>query len=144
MVETRAIMASGLVAFAALAACASAQPGEQRLTIVRPPEETSSTGGISPDKRLEIDLVLQQRDPSARKCYQDVMNEKHDRSFQGTVQLVITIQPSGQASQVKILGGTLGDQTVAACLVETIKGFEFPRLAQAGDVEYTYTFKPQY
>ena len=42
-------------------------------------------GGIPPDKQAEIQLLLQQRDPSTLKCYNDVLNEKHDRAFKGSV-----------------------------------------------------------
>ena len=52
-------------------------------------------GGIPPDKQAEIQLVLQQRDTSTLKCYQDVLNDKHDRAFKGTVFVMLTIEPSG-------------------------------------------------
>jgi hypothetical protein len=128
-------------------ACASSsqtQSGEPQYNIVRPPEGESVTSGVPPDKENEIKLLLQQRDSAARKCYQDVLNEKHDRSFAGTIQVMITIEPSGRASAVKVVGGTLNDNAVQECLVETIKDFEFPQLAQAGDVQFMYQFRPAY
>ncbi len=88
--------------------------------------------------------MLQQREPSARKCYQDVLNEKNDRKFQGTVQVLITIAPSGQPSAVRVVGGTLGDAQVHGCLIQTIKDFEFPVLAATGETQYTYVFRPAY
>src|SRR2546421_9171830 len=111
---------------AVLAACASSgqqQSNEPQYNIVRPSEQPPQTGGVPPDKENEINLLLQQREPSARKCYQDVLNEKHDRAFQGTVKVLIAIEPSGKASQVKVVGGTLNDDTVQSCLVQTIKEF---------------------
>jgi len=41
------------------------------------------TGGVPPDKEAEIKLLLQKRDSSARRCYQDVLNEKHTGSSRG-------------------------------------------------------------
>lgn len=128
----------------ALFGCSSTQQGPQRVTIVRPNETAPQTGGVPPDKQAEIQLVLQQREPSARRCYQEVLNEKHNRAFQGTVKLVITIDTTGKATEVKVAGGSLNDQQVQTCLVATIKEFEFPQLAQAGDVQYEYLFRPQY
>jgi hypothetical protein len=122
----------------------TAASGEPRVTVIKPSDKAPPMGGVPPDKRAEISLLLQQRDPSVRKCYQDVLNEKNDRAFQGTVKLVITLQPSGQASDVRIIGGTLNNDEVSSCLVETIKNFEFPELAQAGDVEYDFSFRPAY
>lgn len=129
-----------------IAACSSSGTvsGEPRYTIVKPGDQAPVTSGVSPDKEAEIQLVLQQREPSARKCYQDVLNEKHDRAFQGTVKIVIAIEPTGRASSVKVIGGTLGDKDVEECLVATLKDFEFPQLAQAGEVQYEYRFRPAY
>jgi hypothetical protein len=58
--------------------------------------------------------------------------------------VLISIEPTGKASSVKVIGGTLSDETVQQCLVETIKEFEFPQLAQAGEVQYEYRFRPAY
>jgi hypothetical protein len=139
----RMLATLGLVTM--VSSCASSsQPQETQYNIIRPNEKAPETGGIPPDKEQEIQLVLQQREPTARKCYQDVLNEKHDRAFQGTVKLLIGIQPSGQASTVKVVGGTLSDATVQECLVQTVKAFEFPSLAQAGEVQYEYRFRPAY
>jgi TonB family protein len=124
--------------------CSSPQKREPRYTIIRPNEQQAAQGGISPDKEAEIQLVLQNRESAARKCYQDVLNEKHDRGFQGSVRVLISIQPSGQASSVKVIGGSLSDRTVQDCLVQTIKEFEFPQLTTAGDVQYEYRFRPAY
>jgi hypothetical protein len=122
----------------------SQQSNEPQYNIIRPNDAPPQTGGVPPDKENEINLLLQQREPSARKCYQDVLNEKHDRAFQGTVKVLIAIEPSGKASQVKVVGGTLNDDTVQSCLVQTIKEFEFPQLAQSGEVQYEYRFRPAY
>jgi hypothetical protein len=130
-----------------LPACGSTsgqQSNEPQYNIIHPNDSPSVTGGVPPDKENEINLLLQQREPSARKCYQDVLNEKHDRAFQGTVKVLIAIEPSGHAKEVKVVGGTLNDETVQDCLVQTIKEFEFPQLAQSGEVQYEYRFRPAY
>jgi hypothetical protein len=138
---------AGLLAIALLsvtAACASKAAKQQRVTVVKPEERPAETGGIPPDKEAEIQLVLQQRESSARKCYQDVLNERHDRTFQGSVRVLIRLGTSGEASDVKVIGGTLPDEGVRSCLVQTIKGFQFPELASSGEVQYEYLFRPAY
>ena len=129
-------------------ACASTSndqhSGEPQYNIIHPSDAPPTTGGVPSDKEAEIQLLLQQREPSARKCYEDVLNEKHDRAFAGTIKLLIAIEPTGRASSVKVVGGTLSDQNVQECLVQTIKEFEFPQLAQAGEVQYEYRFRPAY
>jgi hypothetical protein len=127
----------------ALGACATSE--DRPPVIVRGGEEIRvDTGGIPPDKQADIYLVLNQRDASARKCYQDVLNEKKTREFKGTVKILLSLNTNGTARAVKIMGGTLNNRDVESCLVETVKQFEFPKLDRGGDLQYEYTFEPQY
>jgi hypothetical protein len=129
-----------------LGACASTSgSSESTPVIVRGNEEVRiDTGGIPPDKQAEIYLVLQQRDASARKCYQDVLNEKHTREFKGKVTILLSLTTAGTAKAVRVMGGTLKNKEVEDCLVATVKEFEFPKLDRGGDIQYDYTFEPQY
>jgi hypothetical protein len=130
----------------ALSACATSGGSEDRPpTVIRGNDDVRiDTGGIPPDKQAEVILVLQQRDASARKCYQDVLNEKHSRDFKGRVTLLLSLTTAGTAKSVKIMGGTLKNKEVEDCLVSTVKEFEFPKLDRGGDIQYDYTFEPQY
>jgi pectate lyase len=130
----------------ALGACATSGGEDQgRPVVVRGNDDVQvDTGGIPPYKQADIILVLQQRDASARKCYQDVLNEKHTREFKGTVKILLSLNTDGTARQVKIMGGTLKNKDVEDCLIQTVKDFEFPKLDRAGDIQYDYTFEPQY
>jgi hypothetical protein len=131
-----------------LGACASTGTGEDGRplpVVVRDDSQMRiDTGGIPPDKQADVYLVLQQRDASARKCYQDVLNEKHTRQFKGTVKILLSLNTNGTARAVRVTGGTLNNKDVENCLVETIKDFEFPKLDRGGDIQYDYTFEPQY
>jgi alpha-glucosidase (family GH31 glycosyl hydrolase) len=131
-----------------LSACAtSGSTGDDQSVpvLVRGGQEVQmDTAGIPPDKQADIYLVLQERDASARKCYQDVLNEKHTREFKGTVKIMLSLNTNGSAKTVKIMGGTLNNKDVEDCLVQTVKEFEFPKLDRAGDLQYDYTFEPQY
>jgi len=132
----------------ALGACATSGGGDDSkpLPIVVHGNEqmTIDTGGIPPDKQADVQLVLQERDASARRCYQDVLNEKHTRTFQGTVKVMLSLNTNGTARAVRIMGGTLNNKDVENCLAQTIKEFEFPKLDRGGDVQYEYKFEPQY
>jgi hypothetical protein len=126
--------------------CAETSEGDvQRIRVVKNPDDTTAeVGGISPDKEAEVQLLLQQRDPSTLRCYQDVLDEKHDRAFKGTVIVVMTIAPGGKATSVKVTGGTLNNKEVSDCLVEKLKDFEYPQVAQTGTMQYVYRFEPAY
>lgn len=123
--------------------CAT-DPAGEHVRVVRPPEQIAEAGGIAPDKQAEIQLLLQQREPSTTKCYSDVLNEKHDRAFKGSVSVIIALEPSGQASDVRIASSTLDNKEVHDCLIEKIKGFEFPQIEHRGSMQYVYQFQPAY
>jgi len=128
----------------AVVGCASTASDGAHVRVIHPPEAQAQVGGISPEKQAEILLVLQNRNLSTLKCYDDVLAEKHDRGFKGDVAVVITIGPSGQASDVAIAKSTLESDPVERCLVERIKEFEFPRVTYGGMVDYVYHFEPAY
>jgi hypothetical protein len=131
-------------ALASLTGCAETNSGEPRVRVVKNKETAAEVGGIPPDKQADIQLVLQQREPSVRKCYNDVLNDgSHDRTFKGTVQLLLTVQPSGQAT-AKVIGGSLDNAEVNGCLVEKLAEFEYPEIPNQGTMQYVYKFEPAY
>jgi hypothetical protein len=118
------------------------------VNVVKGPEPSSQpTSGISPDKEAEIQLLLQQRNPSTLKCYSDVLNEKHDRAFKGTVIVLISLEPNGSQSKVtdvKVIGGSMTDKEVTSCVVDKLKEFDYPEIVNAGTMQYVYRFEPAY
>jgi len=137
---TRVVLAAQVAALVLLSTVAGAG--------VKGPEPSSSpTSGISPDKEAEIQLLLQQRNPSTLKCYSDVLNEKHDRAFKGTVIVLISLAPNGsqaKVTDVKVIGGTMTDKEVTSCVVEKLKDFDYPEVVNAGTMQYVYRFEPAY
>jgi hypothetical protein len=147
------LFAAPLAALAGLsiltAACADTSgSGGGGVNVVRGPEASSQpTSGISPDKEAEIQLLLQQRNPSTLKCYSDVLNEKHDRAFKGTVIVLISLAPNGsqaKVTDVKVIGGTMTDKEVTSCVVDKLKDFDYPEVVNAGTMQYVYRFEPAY
>jgi hypothetical protein len=125
--------------------CASDGPKQEpRYTIIKNPEPEVEQSGIPADKQEEIQLVLKQREPSVRKCYQDVLNDKHDRGFQGTVTVLIHFEPPGKATDVRVIGSTLNSPEVEGCLAAQLKAFEYPELQQGGDFQHEYMFRPAF
>jgi hypothetical protein len=146
---TRKLFGSEIAALALLstltvAACAeTSDSNEPRVRVVKNNEVAAQTGGISPDKEAEVQLLLQQRDPSTLRCYQDVLDEKHDRAFKGTVIVLLELTPAGKAT-AKVTGGTLNNKEVSDCLVEKLNDFEYPQVPQTGTMQYVYRFEPAY
>lgn len=148
----RLLFAAQLAALAVLpiviAGCAETNAsGGGGVNVVKNPESSSPTGGIPPDKEAEVQLLLQQRNPSTLKCYSDVLNEKHDRAFKGTLIVLLSLEPSGsqsKAADVKVIGGTMTDKEVTSCVIDKLKEFEYPEIQSAGTMQYVYRFEPAY
>jgi len=118
--------------------------GEPRVRVVKNAETPAEVGGIPPDKQADIQLVLQQREPSVRKCYNDILNDgSHDRSFKGTIIVLLTVQPSGKA-RAKVIGGSLNNNDVSSCMAEKLGDFDYPQIPNEGTMQYTYKFEPAY
>ena len=141
-------LAALAVLFAVTSGCAEGSAGGGGVNVVKNPEPSSSpTSGIPPDKEAEVQLLLQQRNPSTLKCYSDVLNEKHDRAFKGTVIVLLSLEPSGgqsKAADVKVIGGTMTDKEVTSCVIEKLKDFDYPEISAAGTMQYVYRFEPAY
>ena len=142
-------LAALAVLFAVTSGCAEGSAGGGGgVNVVKNPEPSSSpTSGIPPDKEAEVQLLLQQRNPSTLKCYSDVLNEKHDRAFKGTVIVLLSLEPSGgqsKAAEVKVIGGTMTDKEVTSCVIEKLKDFDYPEIQAAGTMQYVYRFEPAY
>jgi hypothetical protein len=135
---------AGLVTAAAAGCAEDSASDHQHVRVVKNPESSPPIGGIPPDKEAEIQLLLQQRNPSTLKCYSDVLNEKHTREFKGTVIVVLTLEPGGKASHVEVIGGTMTDKEVTDCVVEKLKDFDYPEVPSKGSMQYVYRFEPAY
>jgi hypothetical protein len=122
--------------------------GEPRVNIVKNKEAAPEVGGIPPDKQSDVQLMLQQREPSVRKCYNDVLNDgSHDRSFKGTVVVLISLAPGTNGSRVtgvKTITDTLKNDEVSSCVVDKLKEFEYPDVGNPGTMQYSYKFEPAY
>jgi hypothetical protein len=149
---TKMLLAAQLAALAVLftvtTGCAETSGGGGGVNVIKNPEVSSApTSGIPPDKEAEVQLLLQQRNPSTLKCYSDVLNEKHDRAFKGTVIVLLSLEPSGgqsKAAEVKVIGGTMTDKEVTSCVIEKLKDFDYPEISAAGTMQYVYRFEPAY
>lgn len=145
----RSIPLKSLAAFALFSTlalgCADSSEGGGNVRVVKNPGSSASVekGGISPDKQADVQLLLQQRDPSTLRCYQDVLDEKHDRAFKGTVIVLLSLEPGGKGS-AKVIGGTLNNKEVSDCLISKLNEFEYPQVEQSGTMQYVYKFEPAY
>lgn len=104
---------------------------------VKGSEAVLKKGGID---AAEVAMALKRRERGIQQCYEIAL--KGNPNLQGKVSLAWTIDESGQVQDrvVKVLQNTLGDSSVADCIVKVISTIRFPK-AKEGPVPVSKTFE---
>jgi len=127
--------------------CAETQPATRPsppVTEDLPPADERREGAITPEEYQAIDDSMKRKMEVIHHCYETEMEKRMDRAFKGTVTIGMKIGRDGRAISVEILQDTLNAPSVNACLVDTIKKFEFGSLTGEADLVYPIQFTPQY
>lgn len=138
---------SKTLSLALLLGCAETQPATRPAPPASadlPPEDERREGSITPEEYQTIDDSMKRKMEVIHYCYETEMEKRMDRAFKGTVTIGMKIGRDGRPISVEILEDTLKAPTVNACLVKTIKGFEFGSLTGEADFVYPIQFAPQY
>lgn len=110
--------------------------GQVRTRAVRD-ADVISTGPV--DTRA-IARVIRRRKNQIMRCYTQRLKLRNDLA--GKVAVRFTIQPSGRAAAVKVIGNSSGDDSLGKCVANTIKRWKFPRSADSVTVDYPFIFTP--
>ena len=88
-----------------------------------------------------ISNAIKRRGRAIRACYEKALGRKN--SLAGKVVMRFVVQESGRVSSARVASDSLGDSTVGACLVRTVKRMRFPP-PQGGSatVEFPFIFTP--
>jgi hypothetical protein len=134
-----------LVLMMAGSGCASSKPpAEPSLTITYPDQGKPEMGGLSGAYQQEVLIEIERRRPAAERCYQDELNVRQDRGFRGDVTMLMTIGTSGRVKKARVIQSTINSTEVESCLVKKLEMFEFSPTENEGDIQYTYSFEPEY
>lgn len=89
----------------------------------------------------EIRSVIASHQAQLRWCYEEALKRKP--ALEGTFTVRFIVSADGSVSRSEVARSTLGDATMASCIVERVKSWSFPSRAQGGwvDVQYPFVFK---
>lgn len=96
----------------------------------------TSLGGIDPNS---IRKILLTNVPHFKQCYQSSL-DKADKPFSGTVKMNFVIGPSGNVVRADIDTSEGMSLNILGCLVNTLKGLQFPEPLGGGLVEVNQPF----
>ena len=101
------------------------------------PSETVVLGSMDPDV---IRRILREHIPQFRYCYQKELDRASNDNLSGTIGLQFTIGASGHVSRAGLSGRTRLPGPVKRCVVNVLRGIQFPRPLGGGTVEVKQPF----
>ena len=105
-------------------------------SLANEPEKAASSSGKAGRSREEIEMVFDQNKGAIYSLYNRAL--RNNPALQGKLVLKLTIEPSGQVSDVQVISSELGDDELERKLVQRIRMFTF----LARDVPSVTTTKP--
>jgi Ca-activated chloride channel family protein len=84
-------------------------------------QEISTTSGLTKEA---IQKILKQQIPSIELCYQKALEKKPD--LQGEVTFQLNIDPKGRVTKVSLVSSKLNDKNLEQCIIQKVKGLNFP------------------
>ena len=97
-------------------------------------------GDLDVDGSLDsgsIAKVVQKRMKSIQGCYNKEL--KRDPSLKGKVEIEFTIGENGRIEEALTVGNTMGNKTVANCILRMLKRWKFPK-PDGGSVTVVFPF----
>jgi hypothetical protein len=106
------------------------------------PSETVVLGSMDPDV---IRRILRDNIPRFRSCYQRELDRNSNKDISGMIRMVFTIGASGYVARAGVDGNSRLPARVKGCVINVLKGIEFPRPMGGGtvDVKQPFNFYPK-
>ncbi|MCO4755787.1 MAG: FHA domain-containing protein [Bacteriovoracaceae bacterium] len=101
------------------------------------PSETVVLGSMDPDV---IRRILREHIPQFRYCYQKELDRGNRKTLSGTIGLQFTIGASGHVSRAGVSNRTQLPSNVKRCVVNVLRGIQFPSPLGGGTVEVKQPF----
>ncbi len=119
--------------------------GEKKTAAPEPMEEVEEDDGedlIPEEKFEEIKNTFERKATTVARCFPlAVESGEVDQDDRIQVSVGLVIQPNGSASQLEILGSSKRSKTLEACVLESVKRWQFTTLPKP--LQYSYGFKLQ-
>ena len=93
------------------------------------------TGGLS---KKTVEALFKQHIPSIELCRKAASKIVSD--LRGKVVFSLTIDPSGQVTQVRAMGGKIQDKELERCMIKKLRQLAFPAPHSGNAVTITVTF----
>src|SRR3954464_11961453 len=130
---------AGLVAVMCVVGCAEEQPARRQSRTAASEDTRSSVdpSAITPERQDAIERLFSRKAGDLQACWSEEYEKNHNRKLEGDVTVQLTVAPSGQANDVKVINSTLQNQDIESCVVKAVGSWSFPE--GAGNMPYHRT-----
>lgn len=101
-------------------------------------EEGADVGGTGEFDTATVVAMIKLRMGAIKACYERSLRQ--NPSLAGKVTVEFTIVPAGTVTAPSVLGNSTGDDSVAQCVVTTLRSLRFKPGPVGGNVVYAYPF----
>ncbi|HEX9102611.1 MAG TPA: AgmX/PglI C-terminal domain-containing protein [Polyangia bacterium] len=81
---------------------------------------------LTPERQDAIERTFQRKTASLQDCWSKEYEKTKDRKFEDDITLGFDIEPSGTATNVKVLKSSAHNNDVESCVTQEIAGWSFP------------------
>ena len=121
----------GVVVVMAMCGACAEQSGstQQQSTMAGSSEAQGSAvdpNALTPERQDAIERTFQRKTASLQDCWAKEYEKTKDRKFEDDITLGFEIEPSGTATNVKVLKSTAHNSDVENCVTQEVSGWSFP------------------
>ena len=117
---------------------------DQRPVVAEPARNEAGGGmdSVSSDKLEEIDMFFHRKAAQLQYACYNTEADKNHQKYQGNVSIALVVLPGGKASDVKLIGSSIKSEGIENCVVDAIKGWEWPDVNAPAPYTGSINFKP--
>ncbi|HWE31772.1 MAG TPA: AgmX/PglI C-terminal domain-containing protein [Polyangia bacterium] len=118
-----------VVVMVVFGACAE-QSGSTQQASTTPSNEPQGSAvdanALTPERQDAIERTFQRKTAGLQDCWAKEYDKTKDRKFEDDITLGFEIEPSGAATNVKVLKSSAHNNDVESCVMQEVSGWTFP------------------
>lgn len=105
---------------------------------------TDTSAALTPEQMEEVQRTVRIGKDGITQCFEEEMERTKNKKLTGKVTVKIQIGVNKVAEQVVIGEATLKSPDLHACIIKTVKAWEFPKIPTVSWFTYPFEFSPAY
>ena len=120
------VMGFGALFFAACATESSSTPKQSTMAGSSSEGSAVDPNALTPERQDAIERTFQRKAATLQDCWAKEYEKTKDRKFEDDITLGFDIDPSGSASNVRVLKSSAHNNDVESCVTQEVASWSFP------------------